>query len=125
MKIQNLSTKIEKKNYEFNHNIQDIIDSLLLYIENDKIEINTLKEKIVSQNKFASEKESALFIMNIFLSVVSANKSVKNLISWYNKIIKGENEKSLVYFNHDVFGADMVYSEKIKKPQDIVVFLAK
>lgn len=114
MKIQNLSTKIEKKNYEFNHNIQDIIDSLLLYIENDEIEINTLKEKIVSQNKFASEKESALFIINIFLSVVSANKSVKNLIYWCNKIIKGENEKSLVYFNHDVFGADMVYSEKIK-----------
>lgn len=113
-KIQNLSTKNEKKIYEFDHNTQDIIDSLLLYIESDEIEIKTLKEKIMFQNKYASEKESALFIMNIFLSVVSSNKSVKSLIYWYNKIIKGEKEKTLVYFNHDVFGADTIYREKIK-----------
>ena len=112
-------TQKNKKNalLEFNQNYQDIIDNLLQYIETDEIDIQNLNHKILSQNKYAIQKIKSISILNIILSIVSSSQCVKDILFFMTKIIKGDtcdSNSSLIYFNHDIYGADMLYVHRNK-----------
>ena len=62
-------------------------------------------------NNYAIKKENSLLILNIIFSLLKNESDLIDVIFFYNKIIKGE--KNIVYFNHDLYGSDLIYVKNI------------
>jgi alpha-tubulin suppressor-like RCC1 family protein len=123
-KIDSISPR--QKNKEYTPNVQDLVNNLLIYIKTDQVEIEKIIEKISHQNEKAVNKETALILYNILLTIVKNNQQdLRDILYFMNSTFKSpynedgiysnyESTSALIYFNKDITGADSAYIERVK-----------